>query len=83
MIGDLKLTALRARLIAIGVPAEFAGEGVLVCGEYVKDPTADPNGVVSVRKHGRGQVEVDGGVSDTFFTVRKEVYALHAIVTPA
>lgn len=31
-IGDLRLTVLKDRLAAIGVPSEFAGEGVLVCG---------------------------------------------------
>lgn len=80
MIGDLKLTLLKARLNAIGVPAEFAGEGVLVCGDVVRDADADPNGVVAVRKVGRGKVEVEGGVCDVYYTVRREVYALHAIV---
>ncbi|KZW03719.1 hypothetical protein EXIGLDRAFT_600182 [Exidia glandulosa HHB12029] len=80
MIGDLKLTALKARLNAINIPAEFAGEGVLVCGDFVRDPDADPNAVVAVRKLGRGKVEVEGGVCDVYYTVRREVYALHAIV---
>lgn len=31
-IGDLRLTILKDRLKALGVPSEFAGEGVLVCG---------------------------------------------------
>ncbi|KAK4705180.1 cleavage and polyadenylation specificity factor subunit 2, partial [Phenoliferia sp. Uapishka_3] len=31
-IGDLRLTVLKERLRALGVPSEFAGEGVLVCG---------------------------------------------------
>jgi cleavage and polyadenylation specificity factor subunit 2 len=82
MIGDLKLTSLRARLVAIGIPAEFAGEGLLVCGDFVRDANADPNGVVAVRKLGRGKVEIDGGASLTFYAVRREVYGLHAIVAP-
>ncbi|EJD48587.1 hypothetical protein AURDEDRAFT_183466 [Auricularia subglabra TFB-10046 SS5] len=80
MIGDLKLTALKARLAAIGIPAEFAGEGVLVCGDFVRDPDADPNAVVAVRKMGRGKVVIEGGVCDVYYTIRREVYALHAIV---
>ncbi|KAH7107776.1 beta-lactamase-like protein [Auriculariales sp. MPI-PUGE-AT-0066] len=82
MIGDLKLTSLRTRLAAIGIPAEFAGEGLLVCGDFVRDANADPNGVVAVRKLGRGKVEIDGGVSPTFYAVRQEVYGLHAVVAP-
>jgi cleavage and polyadenylation specificity factor subunit 2 len=31
-IGDLRLTLLKERLLALNVPSEFAGEGVLVCG---------------------------------------------------
>lgn len=31
-IGDLKLTDLRSRLGKMGIPSDFAGAGVLVCG---------------------------------------------------
>lgn len=31
-IGDLRLTVLQDRLNAIGVPSEFVGSGILVCG---------------------------------------------------
>jgi hypothetical protein len=49
MIGELKLTALKARLAAVGVQAEFIGEG------------ADVE-TVAVRKSARGQVELEGTV---------------------
>ena len=75
---DLKLTALRGRLGALGIPAEFAGEGVLVCGAFAEGPEADD--VVAVRKLGRGRVMIEGGVSDVYYSVRREIYALHAIV---
>lgn len=75
MIGDLKLATLKARLGAVGVPAEFAGEGVLVCGDI-----AGGSHVVAVRKMGRGNVVIEGGACEIYYTVRKEVYALYAIV---
>ncbi|KAG9039624.1 hypothetical protein FRB95_009205 [Tulasnella sp. JGI-2019a] len=77
MIGDLKLTALRARLGTLGLTAEFAGEGVLVCSG---GGSGDLEQTVAVRKLGRGKITVEGNAGDVYFTVRKEVYALHAIV---
>ncbi|KAN0126510.1 Beta-lactamase-like protein [Russula decolorans] len=74
MIGELKLTALKARLAAVGVRAEFIGEGVLVCrGGDVE--------TVAVRKSARGQVELEGTVCDVYYKVRKEIYGLHALVS--
>ncbi|KAH9985192.1 beta-lactamase-like protein [Russula compacta] len=74
MIGELKLTALKARLATVGVQAEFIGEGVLVCrGGDVE--------TVAVRKSGRGQVELEGTVCDVYYKVRKEIYGLHALVS--
>ena len=74
MIGELKLTALKARLAAVGVQAEFIGEGVLVCrGGDVE--------TVAVRKSARGQVELEGTVCDVYYKVRKEIYGLHALVS--
>jgi len=35
---------------------------------------------VTVKKEGRDQVVVDGMPSDIYYTVRKEIYGLHAIV---
>ena len=74
MIGELKLTALKLRLAAIGVQAELIGEGVLVC-------RGGDDETVAVRKSGRGRVELEGTVSSVYYKVRKEIYALHALVS--
>lgn len=75
MIGELKLTALKARLGAVGVQAELIGEGVLVCRG------GDVETAVAVRKSARGQVELEGTVCDVYYKVRKEIYGLHALVS--
>ncbi|CAE6531277.1 unnamed protein product [Rhizoctonia solani] len=77
MIGDLRLTALKTRLGVLGIAAEFIGEGVLVCGTRTSGTLED---VVAVRKTARGQVVVEGSISDVYYTVRREVYDLHALV---
>ncbi|KEP55348.1 cleavage and polyadenylation specificity factor subunit 2 [Rhizoctonia solani 123E] len=77
MIGDLRLTALKTRLGVLGIAAEFIGEGVLVCGTRTSGTLDD---VVAVRKTARGQVVVEGSISDVYYTVRREVYDLHALV---
>lgn len=74
MIGELKLTALKARLAAVGVQAELIGEGVLVC-------RAGDVESVAVRKTARGQLELEGTVCDVYYKVRKEIYKLHALVS--
>ena len=75
MIGELKLTALKARLATVGVQAELIGEGVLVCrgGDVME--------TVAVRKSARGQVELEGTVCDVYYKVRKEIFGLHALVS--
>jgi len=90
MIGDLKLTALKARLSAVGVQAELVGEGVLICGAMehpgrrlgggasVSQNDLDKN--VAVRKTARGKVEIEGTVSDVYYVVRREVYNMYAVV---
>ncbi|KAJ7368490.1 beta-lactamase-like protein [Mycena albidolilacea] len=82
MIGELKLTVLKARLASIGVPAELIGEGVLICGSAAgrtggSDAMEDS---VAVRKTASGKVELEGGASPVYYTVRKEIYNLHALV---
>lgn len=82
MIGELKLTVLKARLAAIGVPAELIGEGVLICGTAAgkmagSDALEDS---VAVRKTASGKVELEGNASQVYYTVRKEIYNLHALV---
>ncbi|KAL4076148.1 beta-lactamase-like protein [Scleroderma citrinum] len=82
MIGELKLTALKARLASIGIPAELIGEGVLICGAGARrDQSSDDiMETVAVRKTGRGKVELEGNVSDVYYIVRKEIYGLHALI---
>jgi cleavage and polyadenylation specificity factor subunit 2 len=75
MIGELKLTVLKARLAAVGVQAELIGEGVLVCRG------GDAESAVAVRKSARGQVELEGTICDVYYKVRKEIYGLHALVS--
>lgn len=82
MIGELKLTALKARLAVVGVQAELIGEGVLICGAGAKKNQASDTleESVAVRKTARGRVELEGNVSDVYYIVRKEIYNLHALV---
>lgn len=82
MIGELKLTALKTRLAAVGVQAELIGEGVLICGAAAKRGSA-ADGLedsVAVKKTARGRIELEGAVSDVYYTVRREVYNLHALI---
>lgn len=90
MIGDLKLTALKARLSAVGVQAELVGEGVLICGA-MENPgrrlgggpgvaQSDLGKNVAVRKTGRGKLEIEGNASDVYYIVRREVYNMYAVV---
>ncbi|OCH92182.1 hypothetical protein OBBRIDRAFT_773886 [Obba rivulosa] len=82
MIGELKLTALKARLATVGVHAELIGEGVLICGAAAKRGAASDalEDSVAVKKTARGRVELEGSVSDVYYTVRREIYNLHALV---
>jgi len=90
MIGDLKLTVLKARLSAVGVQAELVGEGVLICGTMenpgrrlgggASTAQSDLDKNVAVRKTARGKVEIEGTVSDVYYVVRREVYNMYAVV---
>ena len=81
MISDLKLTALKSRLAILGIAAEFAGEGVLVCGGAASKAAGETaSDSVAVRKTGRGKVVMEGTVSEVYYIVRNEVYNLHALV---
>jgi len=77
MIGELKLTSLKARLASVGVQAELIGEGVLICGT---SETSDGLGSVAVRKLAKGKIELEGNVSEVYYIVRREIYNLHALV---
>lgn len=78
MVGELKLTSLKARLSTKGIQAELVGEGVLVCA--IKLPDSDVGETVKVRKTARGKVELEGNVSGLYYVVRQEIYNLHALV---
>ncbi|KAJ7714317.1 beta-lactamase-like protein [Mycena maculata] len=82
MIGELKLTALKSRLATIGVPAELIGEGVLICGSAAGNMGGSEalEDSVAVRKTASGKVELEGSASQVYYTVRKEIYNLHALV---
>ncbi|KAI0921639.1 hypothetical protein AcW2_006550 [Taiwanofungus camphoratus] len=82
MIGELKLTALKARLASVGVHAELVGEGVLICGAAAKKGSSSETleDSVAVKKTTRGRVELEGSVSDVYYVVRREIYNLHALV---
>lgn len=82
MIGELKLTALKSRLAAVGVQAELIGEGVLICGAGAKGNNSSDalEDSVAVRKLAKGTVELEGNVSEIYYTVRREIYKLHALV---
>lgn len=85
-VGDLRLANLKARLSALTppIPAEFAGEGVLICGPGVnKGSSAKGGSVVAVRKLGEGQIVLEGGIGRTYETVRKELYKGFARVVAA
>jgi len=77
MIGELKLTVLKSRLASVGVQAELIGEGVLICGITT---SSDTLGSVAVRKLAKGKIELEGNVSEVYYTVRREIYNLHALV---
>ncbi|TFK71797.1 hypothetical protein BDN72DRAFT_764406 [Pluteus cervinus] len=82
MIGELKLTVLKNRLASIGIHAELIGEGVLICGPGAKGNSTPESldETVAVRKTAKGKVELEGNVSEVYYTVRREIYNLHALV---
>jgi cleavage and polyadenylation specificity factor subunit 2 len=83
MIGELKLTALKAKLASVGISAELVGEGVLICGAAARRGSDGLDGAeesVAVRKTARGKVELEGNVSKVYYMVRREIYNLHALV---
>lgn len=77
-IGDLKLSTLKALLSSspYRLPADFAGEGMLVCAPA----TMTAPDAVSVSKRGKGRIVIEGNVTRNFTSVRNAVYGLHARV---
>lgn len=77
-IGDLKLSTLKSALGAppFRLPADFAGEGMLVCAP---GSTMGPD-AVTVQKQAKGKIVIEGNVTKSFKNVRAAVYGLHARV---
>ena len=85
-VGDLRLAILKARLAGLTnpIPAEFAGEGVLICGSGVREgEEAKAGSIVAVRKLREGSIVLEGGVGKTYDLVRKELYKGFARVVAA
>jgi cleavage and polyadenylation specificity factor subunit 2 len=87
-VGDLRLAALKARLAAKSIPAEFAGEGVLICGPGVSLERAEGDdlkggSIVAVRKLAEGSIVLEGSVGKVYFDVRRELYGGLAQVATA
>jgi cleavage and polyadenylation specificity factor subunit 2 len=86
-IGDLRLNTLKSRLTSMSIPAEFAGEGLLICGPGVPtllrgDKLGEGMGssVVAVRKTGEGKIEMEGSLGDVYYHVREALYGNFAQV---
>lgn len=86
-IGDLRLNSLKTRLSGMSIPAEFAGEGMLICGPGVptllRGEKLGPgmgSSVVAVRKTGEGKIEMEGSVGDVYYHVRDALYGNFAQV---
>lgn len=89
-IGEVRLAGLKAHLAQLGIPAEFAAEGVLVCGpvggmrgtmiEYEIEGSLG-GGTVAVRKSAKGQLVIEGPVGVTSNVIRMAVYGLHAAMS--
>ena len=76
-VGDLRLAVLKNRLgsLPAPIPAEFAGEGVLICGPGVlQGEDAKAGSIVAVRKLSEGNIVLEGGVGKTYDEVRRELY---------
>ena len=81
-VGDLRLASLKARLAALAIPAEFAGEGLLVCGPGIhQGKEAKGGSMVAVRKLNEGRIVLEGSVGKVYFDVRRELYSGFAMVT--
>ena len=85
-VGDLRLANLKHRLSTLNPPisAEFAGEGILICGAGVhKGSKASGGSIVAVRKLAAGEIVLEGAVGRTYDIVRKELYKGFARVVAA
>lgn len=83
-VGDLRLAILKAKLAGLNIPAEFAGEGVLICGPGVLKPEEAKGGsLVAVRKLAAGEIVLEGAMGKVYFDVRKALYGSFAHVAAA
>lgn len=69
VVGDIRLSELKRKLISMGYKAEYKGEGILVC-----------DNTIIIRKLNEGNIIVDGGLDDKFYEVREIVRGLIAFV---
>ncbi|WFD34756.1 hypothetical protein MCUN1_001600 [Malassezia cuniculi] len=78
-IGDLKLSSLKSTLSRKhNMRADFAGEGVLVCGGDMG--SAEPMRNITVTKEGTGRIVIEGNLGLSLSHVRDSVHALYAQV---
>ncbi|KAJ1026757.1 hypothetical protein NDA16_002054 [Ustilago loliicola] len=63
--------------LGVRLPADFAGEGMLVCAPA--GSTTGPD-AVTVQKQSKGRIVIEGNVTKSFKSVREAVYGLHATV---
>ncbi|KDN51357.1 hypothetical protein K437DRAFT_254952 [Tilletiaria anomala UBC 951] len=79
-VGDLRLSGLKSHLAGkMGMPADFAGEGLLVCG--LKPGSTDSCSATTVQKAGQGRIVIEGNIGQNFYNVREQVYSLHAQIS--
>lgn len=69
LVGDIKLTELKRKLVSLGHRAEFRAEGVLVCDDKV-----------AVRKLAEGRLVIEGGIGGEFYEIKKVVRSYLAVV---
>ncbi|KAK0528605.1 hypothetical protein OC842_004492 [Tilletia horrida] len=87
-VGDLRLSVLKSILAReYRIPAEFAGEGMLVCGTPAVGASRGASAAsgerptVTVQKEGEGRVVLEGNVGPAYYAVRRAVFGLHAQVS--
>ncbi|WWC88746.1 uncharacterized protein L201_003659 [Kwoniella dendrophila CBS 6074] len=81
-IGTLRLTSLKSNLSnlkPVGIPSEFAGEGILLCGPGLQknkdseDEKIKSNSIVLVKKIGENGIVIEGIIGKTYDLVTKAV----------
>ncbi len=94
LIGDLRLTTLKTTLAEMGIPAEFVGEGTLLCGDGLDevlrgygDEEDLPDNLVVIKKDAEGVIEMEGSAhsgeaegGEVYEQIRSVVYGAFARV---